>query len=586
MSYPIKVSINIVAIVTIFMIYIFNDIYSKLSYNIKKNANQQLTNETTKIYQEIDNEINNISLNISLMTKLSQKMLGIEKIQNKKMLFYMKTIPMIKELTFIPIRNSDNYTKISKNSISSSHNFIKESFKKHKDNSYNKAFVDKIYYNENNELMLDIYANIVDINTNEFISLIIAKVSLKRIQDIVSSKLLEFDGVSLLDLNNNKFLYQSSKAKNINFDDKKHSSIISYVDYKYDNINIRISIVTSKERLYKETNEMMLKNIYKILLIMVIIAFLLFIIIKSSFKPLISLTKRVKKKLVLLDDKIEINDIDKDEIKQLDYYFNIFIDLIELRNKELQDLNKTLKIRVKNEIEKNNAKQKQLMHQSRLAQMGEMLSMIAHQWRQPLSAISATTSSLYLKSMMNKYEQEYFTTQLTNISNYSQHLSSTIDDFRNFFKKNKEKKEIKLCTLFDDALRITQTSLENKNIKIIKEYNSCDYVITYPNELRQVMLNLIKNAEDALIENKIENKYIKLSTEKENNKYTLIITDNAGGIDKDVIDKIFEPYYSTKTNKDGTGLGLYMSKTIVEEHCKGKLSASNGKDGAVFKVEI
>ncbi|MEA3354001.1 MAG: HAMP domain-containing sensor histidine kinase, partial [Campylobacterota bacterium] len=229
---------------------------------------------------------------------------------------------------------------------------------------------------------------------------------------------------------------------------------------------------------------------------------------------------------------------------------------------------------------------KYLMHQSRLAQMGEMLSMIAHQWRQPLAAISSTTNSLLLKSMMDKYEQAYFNERLENISEYSQHLSSTIDDFRNFFKKNKEKRQIQIDTLFEDALRITQESMENKSIKIIKEYKSKDSIETYPNELRQVILNLIKNAEDALVEKDVENRWVKLVTYKQDNKTIMEIRDNAGGIDESIIDKIFEPYYSTKTNKDGTGLGLYMSKTIIEDHCNGSLTVANSKDGAIFKVEL
>ena len=120
----------------------------------------------------------------------------------------------------------------------------------------------------------------------------------------------------------------------------------------------------------------------------------------------------------------------------------------------------------------------------------------------------------------------------------------------------------------------------------MKELNCHDTFITYPNELKQVILNLIKNAEDVPLENKIENPYIKISSYKEDDKYILEVSDNAGGVPEDVIDKIFDPYFSTKTKKDGTGLGLYMSKTIIEDHCGGELSVSNSKDGAVFKIVL
>lgn len=229
-------------------------------------------------------------------------------------------------------------------------------------------------------------------------------------------------------------------------------------------------------------------------------------------------------------------------------------------------------------------KEKYLLHQSRLAQMGEMISMIAHQWRQPLAAISSTTNTLILKSMTGRFESDYFNERLKNISDYSQHLSSTIDDFRNFFKKNKEKREILLNTIIDDSLRIIQTGMENKNIKILKQYDDINKINTYPNELRQVVLNLIKNAEDILIEKNMENKWIELKTYEENGRHILTIGDSGGGIDEKIINKIFEPYFSTKTNKDGTGLGLYMSKAIIEDHCKGNLTVQNGQYGAIFKI--
>ncbi len=232
-------------------------------------------------------------------------------------------------------------------------------------------------------------------------------------------------------------------------------------------------------------------------------------------------------------------------------------------------------------------KERYLMHQSRLAQMGEMISMIAHQWRQPLAAISSTANAMSLKLAMGRMDKEYFAAKLDNINEYSQHLSSTIDDFRNFFKKHKDKKKVTMEQMVDDSINIIATSMQNRSIRLYKEYDCHKYFYTYPNEVRQVILNLLKNAEDVLVERTdMEHKWVKIATAYQNSRYVLTIEDNAGGIDDTIIDKIFEPYFSTKQNKDGTGLGLYMSKTIIEEHCGGVLSVYNGKDGAVFKVEI
>ncbi len=246
------------------------------------------------------------------------------------------------------------------------------------------------------------------------------------------------------------------------------------------------------------------------------------------------------------------------------------------------------KIRIATVMDLSELKQKdqQLLQQSRLAQMGEMISMIAHQWRQPLTAISATSGAINLKAQLNRLDKDMAIELSSKISNYSQHLSSTIDDFRDFFKSNKEKKETSYNEIVQNVLGIIETSIINKNIEIIKELNVNDTFNSYPNELKQVVMNLIKNAEDILLEKKIENPTIHIKTYKKDSKLILEVSDNAGGVPKDILPKIFDPYFSTKTKKDGTGLGLYMSKTIIEEHCGGTLSVSNSGVGAVFRVEI
>jgi signal transduction histidine kinase/ABC-type nitrate/sulfonate/bicarbonate transport system substrate-binding protein len=226
--------------------------------------------------------------------------------------------------------------------------------------------------------------------------------------------------------------------------------------------------------------------------------------------------------------------------------------------------------------------QHQLVQQSRLAQMGEMLSMIAHQWRQPLSAISATSGSISLKARRDRLDKDTAMELANSITKYAQHLSSTIDDFRNFFKDKKDKDTISLKEVVEATLHIVNMSLENANIKINLDLVSDKEIQTYANELKQVILNIIKNAQDVLVDKEIQNPQIDIYADNT----TIVIRDNAGGIPKEIIDKIFDPYFSTKTKKDGTGLGLYMSKIIIEEHCGGKISVYNGDNGAVFKIEL
>ncbi|QKF81925.1 transporter substrate-binding domain-containing protein [Halarcobacter ebronensis] len=259
----------------------------------------------------------------------------------------------------------------------------------------------------------------------------------------------------------------------------------------------------------------------------------------------------------------------------------------KILEQKLEDLNLNLEKRVEEEIKKNEINTQQLIQQNRLAQMGEMISMIAHQWRQPLSAIAATTNNLVLKMIIDdNLDRKYFEKELKLITNYSQYLSSTIDDFRNFFKSDKEKVEFELKDIIEKSISIIKTSMESNEIKIDENIEDEIYLYSYPSELQQVILNILKNAEDALCERKGKNRKIFISTLKEKNKVVISILDNGGGIDKNIIDKIFDPYFSTKNKKDGTGLGLYMSKIIINEHCKGSLKVSNYQNGALFSIEL
>ena len=243
-------------------------------------------------------------------------------------------------------------------------------------------------------------------------------------------------------------------------------------------------------------------------------------------------------------------------------------------------------IHLEEELERSKQKDKTLLQQSKLAQMGEMISMIAHQWRQPLTAISSTASDLHLKVILQKYDPDYFEGKLEKIDEFSQHLSSTIDDFRNFYKEDKEKEKTHCFELIEGALSIVESSLDSRGVVVKKDFQCDKFVYTFPNELRQVILNILKNAEDVLLEKGIENPQILIKTYGDEEFSILSISDNGGGIPQDIIENIFDPYFSTKTKKDGTGLGLYMSKTIIEDHCEGELFVSNNTEGACFTVKI
>jgi len=244
--------------------------------------------------------------------------------------------------------------------------------------------------------------------------------------------------------------------------------------------------------------------------------------------------------------------------------------------------NKTLESEIKEQVAKNREKDQQMLQQNRLAQMGEMISMIAHQWRQPLTAISATSTALQLKAQLGSLNNAKTIELTQKISELSQHLSSTIDDFRDFFKNNKVENLTTCNHLVESTLKIVETSITNKNIELKLDLNCDMQFLTYPNEVKQVLLNLLKNAEDVLIDQKIEQPKISILTKN----HIIVIKDNGGGVPPDIMNKIFDPYFSTKLKKDGTGLGLYMSKIIIEEHCGGVLNITNDSEGAVFTIDF
>jgi len=263
---------------------------------------------------------------------------------------------------------------------------------------------------------------------------------------------------------------------------------------------------------------------------------------------------------------------------------------------ELIEINQTLERRVEEEVQKNRDKDQHILQQSRLAQMGEMISMIAHQWRQPLGSISAVAASIKFKTTLNRFDYTtpegidasklFLSDAMSKIESYVQFLTHTIDDFRNFFKPNKQKESVTLAQLVNRTLDIIGKALEINGITIKVETRASHEIFTYANEVTQVILNILKNAEDVIKEREIAHAQIFITIENEDSWQIISIEDNAGGIPEHVLPHIFEPYFSTKSEKNGSGLGLYMSKTIIEEHCDGEILATNSPIGAKFIIKL
>jgi len=241
--------------------------------------------------------------------------------------------------------------------------------------------------------------------------------------------------------------------------------------------------------------------------------------------------------------------------------------------------------RMSKEIEKNRSKDELLSQQSKLAAMGEMMGNIAHQWRQPLNAVAGNiqmTEYDYEDDLINKqYFKDFVKTNMSLID----FMSKTIDDFRDFFKSDKKKENFRILDSIEKPVNILKPQLKVLDIQVIISGNDF-IIISLQSEFQQVILNIVNNAKDAMITNKINNGKIEIKTQVIDATGFIIIEDNAGGIPEHAIDRIFEPYFTTKEQGKGTGIGLYMSKIIVDNHMRGELSVRNTPVGARFEIKL
>ena len=246
----------------------------------------------------------------------------------------------------------------------------------------------------------------------------------------------------------------------------------------------------------------------------------------------------------------------------------------------------TLHALIEEEVSKNKEQQLLMFQQNRLAQMGEMISMIAHQWRQPLNNLSLMNQLLVSRFDKNRLDEAAVLHFKSNSKNQIDLMSKTIDDFRNFFRSEKEKEEFIVNDMIQSALDMTKEIYTSSDIEISFHSESRFKTYGYPNTLAQAILNIINNAKDALLDSDIENKKIEIILSSSEDVISINIKDNAGGISEHIIDKIFDPYFSTKEDKNGTGLGLYMAKMIINEQGNSNISVKNDADGANFTISI
>ncbi|MDH1975986.1 PAS domain-containing sensor histidine kinase [Aliarcobacter butzleri] len=284
----------------------------------------------------------------------------------------------------------------------------------------------------------------------------------------------------------------------------------------------------------------------------------------------------------------EIINIGLDITQQRNYEISIREKALELKvaKSQLENLNSSLEKRIEDEIKKNTKQQHMIMQQNKLAQMGEMIENIAHQWRQPLAQINSTIILIDAILEKHNFKDTLVENKLTEIESLTSYMSKTISDFKNFFNPNKKKTIFNVEEAIQKANDILKGLINSHHIQIEINIEKDLKINTYLGELQQVILIIINNSIDAFIHMNIHFPKILINAYTDNESLVIHIEDNALGINSDLLDKIFEPYFTTKHKAQGTGLGLYIAKLVVENSLLGFLSVENKQNGACFTIKI
>ena len=425
---------------------------------------------------------------------------------------------------------------------------------------------------ENKNIHTQLSKNIKTLNKDNFTKYIVdsitddENISIAKYQNnyyyIVKSRILKSD----LSGKTRGFIYVGKKIYLENFNDEFKNSI-KFIDIVSNKTNKTLkSIFLDKVEVHFVYSEDILSNI---------------ISLQNNNKNLAMLKldnyrdiyKQGRKQIILFNTAVSIFVL----ILFFIFYFYIYYH---------KRLNIELEIRVEDEIKKQKAQEEILIHQSRSAEIGEMINNIAHQWRQPLNNLSLTIQNIGFKYENDVLTKEELNETIDKSKMIINSMSNTIDTFRNFFEPTKNKNLFKVEHSIENTLEILSSTLRFYNIEVVKEIIDDVEIYDYENEFSQVLLNIITNARDALVSNKIEKPIIKVNVSKIENNVIVKIKDNANGINEEIIDRIFEPYFTTKGKGNGTGIGLYMSKLIIEKNMNGKLTVKNDNDGAVFIITL
>lgn len=355
----------------------------------------------------------------------------------------------------------------------------------------------------------------------------------------------------------------------------KNHNIIRHPDVPSSNFEILWKTIKTDKKPFKSTVKNLTKDKQTVYL-------------NTTITPILNEQNEIEEFIAIRYDVTKEVELKK-HLEQKDKELKALNETLEERvleqTKLLHELNLTLEQRVLEEIKKNEEKQKILFWQSRMASLGQMLANIAHQWRQPLTELNLTFFNINKASRKccnNEKVLEYYEEGKFIIKS----MSKTIDDFTNFFAPNKPSEPFFLNESVNESLEILKKLILRENITIRTSLEKIK-VVGISNELSQVLINLIQNANDAFNQHGITNKKIIIKIYKTEDNFAILeVKDNALGIPSEYIEKIFEPYFTTKHSSSGTGLGLFMSRLIIEKSLNGTITVSNCDDGSIFTIKI
>ena len=515
-----------------------------------------------------------ISFNYLSFNYFIKSFINLEKQENNKVLNSLMTFIDTKFKTIKITANDYSYWDDTYEFIKDQNEkYIYENFRDTTTTLENVNLDFMIFMNlENKNIHTQLSKNIKTLNKDNFTKYIVdsitddENISIAKYQNnyyyIVKSRILKSD----LSGKTRGFIYVGKKIYLENFNDEFKNSI-KFIDIVSNKTNKTLkSIFLDKVEVHFVYSEDILSNI---------------ISLQNNNKNLAMLKldnyrdiyKQGRKQIILFNTAVSIFVL----ILFFIFYFYIYYH---------KRLNIELEIRVEDEIKKQKAQEEILIHQSRSAEIGEMINNIAHQWRQPLNNLSLTIQNIGFKYENDVLTKEELNETIDKSKMIINSMSNTINTFRNFFEPTKNKNLFKVEHSIENTLEILSSTLRFYNIEVVKEIIDDVEIYDYENEFSQVLLNIITNARDALVSNKIEKPIIKVNVSKIENNVIVKIKDNANGINEEIIDRIFEPYFTTKGKGNGTGIRLYMSKLIIEKNMNGKLTVKNDNDGAVFIITL